>query len=224
MLFMRRVFLLAVIAIAAGTLASSATTKSSQPPELIVQKLGGAVVKQVGASWTVTLRYSATVAASATLRLVRDGKFVQSFQFHSGSGTVTVGPVVLTTVGQYRLTVTLRDGAGQTRTLQWTACAGCGERQPPPPPLVRDLGPPRVIKRSDGWRVSVRFQTSRAGQAVMRLVGGGRMMNSLSFRAIAGRVDVGPFVIREPGRYTLSLRLTDAAGRSAGLSWKFLLS
>jgi hypothetical protein len=107
------------------------------------------------------------------------------------------------------------------RVLEWSACVDCASARAPEAPL-RKLGEPRVVRGPAGWNVTVRFGTRRAGTATIRLLQNEETLTTYTFRPRAGLIDVGPFVISAPGRYELTLRLTDKSGRTRRLSWEIV--
>jgi hypothetical protein len=233
---MRRLSLIAVVAAVAGLFASSAAVRKAASPTLAqaasrvqltttvsappfaVEKVGAAIVRRVGSAWRVSLRYSATAPAHASIVVTRDSSQVQSLKFESGPGIVTIGPFVLTEPGQYLFALRATSLEHVARTLRWSLCLQCGELRPPEPPLKK-LGAPSVTKGANGWTVRVRFETLHAGAATIRLLQHGTTLTTFSFRPKAGIVIVGPFVIPTAGEYLLVLRLTDSTGQTRTLSW-----
>src|SRR5207249_8593928 len=110
---MRRLSLLAAIAAIVGLFASTAVAhKAASPafapvaahvqlasalaaPPFRVEKVGAPIVRHVGLTWKVSLRFSATAPAHASVVVARDASRVQSFAFESGTGIVTIGPFTL---------------------------------------------------------------------------------------------------------------------------------
>jgi hypothetical protein len=108
-------------------------------------------------------------------------------------------------------------GAARSITARFTAA-------PPPPPLgLTSLGEPLVRALSVGYLVTVRFSTTRAGTARLRIVGSGRPVGTITFDVRAGRRSFGPFLVRERGGYRLTLAFTDLSGRTKSLGWKTCL-
>jgi len=233
---MRRLFLLALIAAVVGVFASSAAVRRAAAPTFAqaaepapltstvtappfqVEKVGEALVRHVGSTWRVSLRFSATAPGHASMALTRGPNPVQTVRFESGTGIVTVGPFVLTEPGQYLFSLRVTSLSHATGTLLWSLCLSCGALKPPAAPL-RKLGEPSVTKGTSGWTVRVRFETLRAGTATIRLVKDGETLTTFTFKPKAGVVIVGPFVIPTAGTYQLVLRLTDSTGKTRGLTW-----
>jgi hypothetical protein len=233
---MRRLPLLAAVAVVLGVFASSAAVRTAAKPQLAsaatpehlsvklpatefsVRKVGDPIVKKVSGGWKVVLRFTATSPADAVVHVARDGRQVQTFKFTSGTGVVTIGPFLFATAGKYRFVLHATNADGLTRALTWNACIACGQLRPPADPL-RSLGPAHVVRTDAGWKAMVSFETASPGTATIRLLGKGRTLTTYTFRPKAGRVDVGPFVIPEAGRYKLVLRLTDPGGKTRGLTW-----
>jgi len=209
-----RLALLAFVAICVGV---PSTAASAARPPFSVRKIGRPVVKHVGTTWKVSLRFTATTPAAAFLVVKRDDERVQTFRFASGTGIVTVGPFVFGAAGEYHFKLTLTNDSKAERTLTWSACLDCGALRPPDAPLRR-LGPPMVVKTASGWKVTVSFETRVAGAAEIRLVQKGKTLTRYTFHPKAGRVDVGPFVI-PAGHYELILELSYAGNRTRTLSW-----
>jgi hypothetical protein len=233
---MRRLPLLAAIAAIVGLFASSAVARKAASPAFApasvrvhlasalaappfqVEKVGEPIVRRVGPAWKVSLRFSATAPAHASVVVVRDASRVQSFAFESGTGIVTIGPFTLTEPGQYAFTLRVTSLEGVARTLRWVVCVACGELRPPDPPLKK-LGAPTVTKGANGWTVRVRFETLHSGTATIRLLQHGKTLTTFAFKPRAGVVIVGPFVIPTAGTYLLTLRLTDTSGQTRSLAW-----
>jgi hypothetical protein len=229
---MRRLSLLAAVAAVLGVLVSSATGGTGDKPHLaaaakpetvatpafVLRKVGEPRVTKVSRGWKISVRFTATAAARAVVRVTRDARPVQTFRFAVRTGIVTVGPLRVESPGAYRFVLDATSASGLTRSLAWTACLACGALRPPVPPL-RSLGPAHVTRSAKGWKATVSFETETGGTATIRLLGRGGTLTTYTFRPRAGRVDVGPFTVSKPGRYALILRLIDPRGRTRTLTW-----
>jgi hypothetical protein len=236
---MKRVALLAVVASTSGLFASAATgdhgghpalapavtqahvTSDVAAPPFDIRKIGAPIVKRVGPAWNVTLRFAGTAPGSASLAVTRGSERVQTFRFDAGTGVVTVGPFVLAQSGQYRFTLSVTSLQHVTRVLAWEVCLDCKAPQQTEMPLKK-LGEAHVVKRADGWAITVSFETLTDGNATIRLVQSGETLTTFRFEPKRGRIDVGPFVVPNPGRYELILQLTDSTGSTRGLTWSIV--
>ena len=72
---------------------------------------------------------------------------------------------------------------------------------------LTSVGRPLVTHTAAGYRVTLRFSSSRAG--VARVVGlrAGRVGARVTFRIAAGPARVGPFTVKLPGLYTFQVRV-----------------
>src|SRR5262249_13191226 len=145
---MRRLPLLAAIAVVVGLLASFAAVRKEAspvlaraaapvqlastvtPPPFRAQKVGEPLVRRVGSSWRGSVRFTATAPGHASIALTRGTTSVQTLSFESGTGIVTVGPFVLTEPGEYVFTLRVTSLEHLVRTLKWSLCLSCGELRP----------------------------------------------------------------------------------------------
>ena len=83
---------------------------------------------------------------------------------------------------------------------------------------LTSVGRPLVTHTAAGYRVTLRFSSSRAG--VARVVGlrAGRVGARVTFRIAAGPARVGPFTVKLPGLYTFQVRVGTAL-----LQWRVCL-
>ncbi len=72
---------------------------------------------------------------------------------------------------------------------------------------LKAIGKPIVKRSSTGYRVTLRFSTTRAGTAHVRGLRAGRTGASVSLRVGSGRATLGPFPVAKPGLYTFEIRL-----------------
>jgi uncharacterized repeat protein (TIGR02543 family) len=72
---------------------------------------------------------------------------------------------------------------------------------------LRSLGRPIVVKTSSGYRVTLRFVTTKAGTARVRGIRAGRAVTSVAAKVAAGRVRIGPFPVARSGLYVFETRL-----------------
>lgn len=97
-------------------------------------------------------------------------------------------------------TVTLSTAKGVTATFS-------AFRPPAATTVLTRLGSPRIQRAGRGFRVTLRFKTTQAGIARVRVLRAGRAVKTLSRRAAAGPVTIGPFPVSKPGLYTFEIRL-----------------
>jgi List-Bact-rpt repeat protein len=91
------------------------------------------------------------------------------------------------------------------------------------PLTVASLGAPVAVRSTSFYRLTVRFRTSKPGQAHVSLLHALKLVDSLSRTVRAGSVRLGPLLAPEPGRYTLVLSFTDAARHKRTLRWSTCL-
>jgi hypothetical protein len=84
--------------------------------------------------------------------------------------------------------------------------------------VLRSLGPPIVRRTTAGFRVTLRFNTTRAGIARVTGLRAGRVGARVTLRVAAGPARIGPFTVRLPGLYTFQVRLGTAL-----LQWRVCL-
>lgn len=85
-------------------------------------------------------------------------------------------------------------------------------------PVLTSLGPPIVRHTAAGFRVTLRFNTTRAGIARVLGLRAGRVGVRVTFRIAAGPARIGPFTVAKPGFYTFQVRLGTAL-----LQWRVCL-
>jgi uncharacterized repeat protein (TIGR02543 family) len=120
--------------------------------------------------------------------------------------------------------LTAKPGAGQT-FLGWSgACTGkktvCAVKltaarsatatfsnTPVKTATLRSLGRPLVVKTSSGYRVTLRFVSTKGGTARVRGIRAGRAVTSVAAKVAAGRVRIGPFPVPRSGLYVFETRL-----------------
>jgi uncharacterized repeat protein (TIGR02543 family) len=73
--------------------------------------------------------------------------------------------------------------------------------------VLTSLGPPIVRHTTTGFRVTLRFDTTRAGVARVTGLRAGRIGARVTFHIAAGPARVGPFTVTKPGFYTFQVRL-----------------
>ena len=121
-------------------------------------------------------------------------------------------------------TLTARPAAGQS-FLGWSgACTGkkstCAVKlstaqtatatfsnAPVKTATLRSLGRPIILKTSSGYRVTLRFVTTKAGTARVRGIRAGRAVTTVTAKVAAGRVRIGPFSVLRGGLYVFETRL-----------------
>jgi hypothetical protein len=84
--------------------------------------------------------------------------------------------------------------------------------------VLTSRGVPIVRRGATGFRVTLRFNTTRAGLARVRGLRAGRVAVALSLRVAAGPATIGPFQVAKTGLYTFEVRL---GGRT--LLWRTCL-
>jgi uncharacterized repeat protein (TIGR02543 family) len=111
-------------------------------------------------------------------------------------------------------TVTLTTAKSVTATFVPSTGGGGGVTRP----VLTSLGPPIVRHTAAGFRVTLRFNTTRGG--IARVVGlrAGRVGARITFRIAAGPARIGPFTVVKPGLYTFQVRLGTAL-----LQWRVCL-
>jgi uncharacterized repeat protein (TIGR02543 family) len=120
--------------------------------------------------------------------------------------------------------LTAKPGAGQT-FLGWSgACAGkktiCSVKlstaqtatatfsnAPVKTATLRSLGRPIVVKTATGYRVTLRFVSTKGGAARVRGIRAGRAVTTVAAKVAAGRVRIGPFPVPRSGFYVFETRL-----------------
>jgi uncharacterized repeat protein (TIGR02543 family) len=73
-------------------------------------------------------------------------------------------------------------------------------------PVLTSRGLPIVGHTETGFRVTLRFNTTRAGLTRVRGLRAGRVLISFSLRVAAGPATIGPFQVTKPGLYTFEVR------------------
>ncbi|MGH3065970.1 MAG: hypothetical protein ACRDOF_06655 [Gaiellaceae bacterium] len=73
--------------------------------------------------------------------------------------------------------------------------------------VLTRLGPPRISRAGTAFRVTLRFNTTKAGMARVRGIRAGRAVTSQSRRVAAGPVTFGPLSVSKSGLYTFEIRL-----------------
>ena len=111
-------------------------------------------------------------------------------------------------------TVTLATAKSVTATFVPSTGGGGGVTRP----VLTSLGPPIVRHTAAGFRVTLRFNTTRGG--IARVVGlrAGRVGARITFRIAVGPARIGPFTVAKPGLYTFQVRLGTAL-----LQWRVCL-
>jgi hypothetical protein len=72
---------------------------------------------------------------------------------------------------------------------------------------LRSLGRPIVVRTSTGYRVTLRFVTTKGGTARVRGIRAGRAVTTVAAKVAAGRVRIGPFPVPRGGLYVFETRL-----------------
>jgi Divergent InlB B-repeat domain len=86
------------------------------------------------------------------------------------------------------------------------------------PAVLTSLAPPVVSHTATGFRVTLRFNSTRAGIARVFGLRAGRVGARVTFRIGAGPARIGPFTVAQPGLYTFQVRLG-----TASLQWRVCL-
>jgi hypothetical protein len=79
--------------------------------------------------------------------------------------------------------------------------------------VLRSGGRPVVARTAAGFRVTLRFTTTRRGTARVRALRAGRLQAALAFTIAPGAARVGPFPLTKPGFYAFELSLAGRALR-----------
>jgi hypothetical protein len=111
-------------------------------------------------------------------------------------------------------TVTLDTAKSVSATFMPSTGGGGGVTRP----VLTSLGPPIVRHTAAGFRVTLRFNTARAGIARVLGLRAGRVGVRVTFRIAAGPARIGPFTVAKPGFYTFQVRLGTAL-----LQWRVCL-
>jgi uncharacterized repeat protein (TIGR02543 family) len=111
-------------------------------------------------------------------------------------------------------TVTLDTAKSVSATFVPSTTGGGGVTRP----VLTSLGPPIVRHTAAGFRVTLRFNTTRAGIARVLGLRAGRVGVRVTFRIAAGPARIGPFTVAKPGLYTFQVRLGTAL-----LQWRVCL-
>jgi uncharacterized repeat protein (TIGR02543 family) len=80
---------------------------------------------------------------------------------------------------------------------------------------LRSLGRPIVVRTSGGYRVTLRFVTTKGGTARVRGLRAGRAAATVAARVAAGRVRIGPFPVARAGLYVFETRLAGGLLKTA---------
>ena len=170
---------------------SATFAAAGTPGTLTVRVLGrGSVSTSAGAcastggTKTCVQHFKAGASAALTARAAAG----QSFLGWSGActGKKTTCAVKLTTAQS--ATATFSNTPVKTATL-------------------RSLGRPIVAKTSTGYRVTLRFASTKGGAARVRGIRAGRAVTSVAAKVAAGRVRIGPFPVLRSGLYVFETRL-----------------
>ena len=170
---------------------SATFAAAGTPGTLTVRVLGrGSVSTSAGAcastggTKTCVQHFKAGASAALTARAAAG----QSFLGWSGActGKKTTCAVKLTTAQS--ATATFSNTPVKTATL-------------------RSLGRPIVVKTSTGYRVTLRFVSTKGGTARVRGIRAGRAVTSVAAKVAAGRVRIGPFPVLRSGLYVFETRL-----------------
>src|SRR5581483_5997694 len=182
-----------------------------------LRSLGRPAVHRTRTGYEVTLRFSSAQRGIAHLRAIRAGRLVTGLSFPVSVGIATIGPFPVTRAGFY-----IVDLGVANHTLRWPVCLGRCGKAAPAPPLVLERELPRVAHGGAIWSVTIRFRTTLAIGARLRIYRGGKLAKDYRFAPEAGMVNAGPFVL-SPGTYTLRLNAMDGFGRVRTLTWYALL-
>ena len=170
---------------------SATFAAAGTPGTLTVRVLGRGSVStsaggcaSTGGTKTCVQHFKAGASAALTARPAAG----QSFLGWSGActGKKTTCAVKLTTAQS--ATATFSNSPVKTATL-------------------RSLGRPIVVKTSTGYRVTLRFVSTKGGTARVRGIRAGRAVTTVAARVAAGRVRIGPFPVLRSGLYVFETRL-----------------
>src|SRR6185312_13659422 len=99
-----------------------------------------------------------------------------------------------------KTTCTVKLSSAQTATATFS-------NAPVQTATLRSLGRPIALKTSSGYRVTLRFLTTKGGTARVRGIRAGRTVTSVAAKVAAGRVRIGPFPVPRGGLYVFETRL-----------------
>jgi Divergent InlB B-repeat domain len=117
-----------------------------------------------------------------------------------------------------RVNCTLTLNTAKSVTARFVAVSGGGGGGGVSPAVLTSLGPPIVGHTATGFRVTLRFNSTRAGIARVTGLRAGRVGARVTFRIAAGPARIGPFTVAKPGFYTFQARLGTAL-----LQWRVCL-
>ncbi len=166
---------------------------------------------------TISTRGGRCVGAGATKRCVQhlSGKSVTLTETPA-AGQVFGGWGGSCASARMKRTCTLTLSAARAVTATFNTATGGGGGVVSG--VLTSRGAPIVRRVANGYRVTLRFSTTRAGLARVRGLRAGRVGVSLSLRVAAGPATIGPFQVAKGGLYTFEARL---AGRL--LRWRACL-
>jgi hypothetical protein len=171
-------------------------------------------------------------AAAGTLTITVNGKGTVSAPAGKCIGTATTKTCIQKYARGRRVALTASAAAGNAFAGWGNACVAAGKKLTctltlatarsvtasflPRPAggggggtarVLTSLGPPIVRRTSAGYRVTLRFSTTRAG--IARVVGlrAGRVGARLTLRVAAGPVRIGPFTVARSGLYIFQVHL-----------------
>ena len=117
-----------------------------------------------------------------------------------------------------KLTCTLSLSVGRSASASFLPASTGGGGGGVTKATLTSVGRPLVIHTAAGYRVTLRFSSSRAGVARVLGLRAGRVGARVTFRIAAGPARVGPFTVKLPGLYTFQVRVGTAL-----LQWRVCL-
>jgi uncharacterized repeat protein (TIGR02543 family) len=176
---------------------------------------------------SITVTGNGAVSTSAG-KCIATGAEKRCVQHLKGStATLTATPAAGQTFGGWggscasagkKLTCTLSLKAARTVIAAFTPRTTGGGGGGTVGGALSSRGVPLVRRAANGFRVTLRFNTTKGGLAHVRGLRAGRTTVALSLRVGAGPATIGPFQVSKPGLYTFQATL---AGRT--LTWRTCL-
>jgi hypothetical protein len=106
-----------------GVTARFTNTGSFTPPlSGAVVRAARAIVRSAVFGWTVGLRFHASSAGLAHMRVFRNGRSMLAFQFAIRGGNIAVGPFRLGAAGRYTFRLVLNATSGRRAQVTWRVC------------------------------------------------------------------------------------------------------
>jgi hypothetical protein len=215
-----------VVALKASRTVNAAFTGAVKATRgLALQAIGDPVVTRSGSHFLVTLHFNTTLSGNARVRGLRAGRVVTAFSFRVRPGADPIGPFPLVLPGFFTFDVTILDGTGHSRAIQWQTCLGpCGGKAPASAgAFVLTREQPTIKRAGSAWLVTLHFRETQPSGVDVLVLRQGAVVADLQFAPGVGESSLGPFVLA-PGSYTIRVTATDAWGRVRHLSFSAVLA